>query len=190
MYILDEHRFQSQLKKKGYRSISQFAKELGVHRNTIHHYLSGHSVFPEKLDAIFSVLDLDFKEVIVEKQKFAEDVTAPIARMVDELHARFPDVTFVLFGSRAQGTARKYSDWDLGVFCQEGISGDEYLKMRILKSDLEEESPYFIDLVNLNETSQKFLQNIFSYWIFLTGRRQDWIELNKKVFYEPGHRKI
>lgn len=182
MHVLDENRFHAQLKKKGYRSISQFAKDLRIHRNTIHHYLSGVSVFPEKLDEIFSTLGLDFKDAIVKKQTLIEDVVAPIAQIIDALHARFPDVTFVLFGSRIQGTARKYSDWDLGVFYRGGISCEQHMKMRILKSDFEEESPYFIDLVNLNEASQEFLQNIARHWIFLTGYRQDWIELNRRAF--------
>lgn len=184
MYILDEHQFQTQLKKKGYRSISQLAKNLGIHRNTIHHYLSGNSVFPEKLDAIFLALDLDFKEAIVKRQKFTEDIAAPIAKVIDELHAKFPEATFILFGSRAQGTARKYSDWDLGVFCRKGLPHEVFCKIRRKKIEFEEKSPYFIDLINLNRGDQDFLKEVSQHWIFLTGKRQDWIELQKKVFYE------
>ena len=93
-------------------------------------------------------------------------------------------MTLVLFGSRAQDTARKYSDWDLGVFCADGLPHEKFCKIRKRKIELEEKSPYFIDLINLNRGDQDFLRDISQNWIFLTGKRQDWIELQKKALYE------
>ena len=107
-----------------------------------------------------------------------------IASLADNLHRQFPDMTVILFGSRASGCAQQYSDWDLGIYSGQGITHKDYQKALRLKSDFEDDSPYFIDLVNLNHVDQAFINNISKDWIFLTGSQTDWIDLNEK--YKHG----
>jgi uncharacterized protein len=59
-----------------------------------------------------------------------------------------------LFGSRAQGTARPNSDFDIAILGKEPLSLKSFYKLE----DMMEELPtlYKIDLVDLNRTSTKF----------------------------------
>lgn len=183
MHKLNNDRFYDALKKRGYASVSAFAKSLGIHRNTIHYYLSGHGVFPTSLDAIFAALDLDLEDIIVSEEEGLSPLEG-VAPIVDRLHVEFPEVTFILFGSRAQGRAAKYSDWDLGVFSKGGISHEIYRKIRRRAGELAENLPFMIDVVNLARADNEFLREISKGWMFLTGRLDDWLALGRKAKHE------
>lgn len=182
MHILDSKRFYEALKKKGYRSIGEFAGSLGIHRNTVYHYLSGHGVFPENFEKIIRALDLRPRDTLIDKDN--EAITSPleyIAPLVDGLHLEFPNVTFILFGSRSGGTAQKYSDWDIGVFAAEGLPHDIFRKISRRKDDLAENLPFFVDLINLNRADDDFLRQASHHWMFLAGRVNDWIDIQRKA---------
>jgi predicted nucleotidyltransferase len=181
VYIIDSNRFKKALKARGYKSIGQLAKSLGIHRNTIHYYLSGNGVLPDNLEKMLHALDLKPADIIIEKREEPSLKLAPIALLIDRLHEEFPDVTIVLFGSRPRGTAHKYSDWDLGVFSKGGIPHELYRSMVIRKNELVEDLPFFVDLVNLNRADKSFLRESSRHWIFLAGKVSDWVELQRKV---------
>ena len=62
-----------------------------------------------------------------------------------------PEIVFAyLFGSRARGTARPDSDWDLAIYLRQGLSPQQRFKLRLrLLAELEELGPS--DLVILND---------------------------------------
>lgn len=184
VHIIDPKRFEEAMRQQGFASIGALAKDLGIHRNTIHHYLSGHGVFPAMLEKLFSRLSLHPADVLIQKKQQVGNPLSPIASLVDRLQCRFPEVAFVLFGSRARNTARPYSDWDLGVYCRDGISHEHYRAMRSEKEDWEEQSPYMIDVTNLNLADEDFLRSASRGWIFLGGNLGSWLALNQKVAYE------
>jgi predicted nucleotidyltransferase len=105
----------------------------------------------------------------------------PIAPLIDMLSSEFRDATFILFGSRAKGSAQKYSDWDVGVFSKKGISHEMYRKIVNRKEELVEDCPFFVDVVNLNQADKYFLRESAKYWMFLSGKLSDWVELQKRV---------
>lgn len=185
MLFFDESKFHRALKEKGYRSLGQFAQELGLHRNTLHHYLSGRSVIPEGLERIIRGLDLRPGEILVEREE-KRFVAEPIAGLVDTLHSDFPQVTFVLFGSRALGRAKKYSDWDIGVFSADGLPHALFRRIVRRKDDLTENLPFLVDAVNLNNADKAFLREASRHWRFLTGRQKDWITLQRKASHEES----
>jgi predicted nucleotidyltransferase len=169
------------MKAKGYRSIGALAKQLGMHRNTVHHYLSGNGVFPENLEKMLSALDLKPWDVLVEKREEPTLLLEPIAPLIDQLHREFPDVTFVLFGSRTRGRAHKYSDWDIGVFSEKGMSHEEYRRIALRADELAEDLPFMVEVVNLNRADSAFLRDASRGWKFLVGTMGDWIALERKV---------
>ena len=181
MYIVDQSIIQEAIKRSGYRSIGNLAKSLGIHRNTLHHYLSGHGVFPEALEKIIRALDLKPADVLIDKDKIQSFSLAPIAPVIDQLTQEFPNITFILFGSRPKGKAHKYSDWDIGVFSKSGISHEHYRLIVRRKNELVEDLAFFVDIANLNQANKTFLKEIANHWSFLAGRLQDWIELQRKV---------
>lgn len=182
MYVLDPIRFEESLKNKGYKSLSEFAANQGIHRNTIHYYLRGQPVFSKKLQQIFLALDVDPVKLIIEKSiATPADKTAPIADAIDQLQTSLPQAAYVLFGSRARAGARRYSDWDIGVFKESGLARDEFRILKRRLDELQEASPYFIDLINLNGADELFLKNISRDWCFLAGRHRDWVALQRKA---------
>lgn len=172
------------MRRQGFASIGALAKALGIHRNTIHHYLSGHGVFPDKLEKLFNRLSLNPADVLVKKEQKTTNPLSPIASLVDRLQILFPEVAFILFGSRARNTARTYSDWDIGVYGQNGISHEHYRTMRREKEDWEEQSPYMVDVTNLNRADGEFLKSVSRGWIFLGGNLGSWLALNQRVANE------
>lgn len=59
-----------------------------------------------------------------------------------------------LYGSRAQGTARLRSDFDIGIWGKEPLSLEAFYKLEDMMEDLP--TLYKIDLVDLSRTSAKF----------------------------------
>lgn len=179
MHIIDKRLFNEGLKKRGYKTIGEFAQSLGVHRNTIHYYLSGHGVFPEALERIISVLGLNFQDAIVKKEELASPIEV-ITPVIDRLQADFSNVAFILFGSRAKGVSKKYSDWDIGVYRSGGLPHEVYREIVQKKNDLAEDLPFFIDIVNFNNADASFLREAAKGWSFLTGSLQSFSELKKR----------
>ena len=63
------------------------------------------------------------------------------------------DVQVFLFGSRATGTNRKWSDADVGIITKEKL-GNEIL---FIQDDLEQSDiPYRVDVVDFNAVSPQF----------------------------------
>ena len=126
MYVVDPKKFHAVLKAKGYRSIGELASFLGMHRNTVHYYLSGKGVFPASFERMLDALDVGPEEILQKKENASFSSVEQIASIIDTLHTAFPQVSFVLFGSRARGRGRRSSDWDIGVYSQAGLPHELY----------------------------------------------------------------
>ncbi|MBI4125528.1 MAG: nucleotidyltransferase domain-containing protein [Deltaproteobacteria bacterium] len=169
-------------------TIGALASHLGIHRNTIHHYLSGHSVFPAHLNKIFTALDLEPYEILRKKDPPTIKRLEPIADIIDQLERKFPHITFVLFGSRTRPRHHPYADWDIGVFSVEGIPHALYRQIKRELGERTENFPYPMDLTNLNRADREFLQNAARGWVFLGGRLKDWVILNQRTLHEETER--
>ncbi|RIL10329.1 MAG: hypothetical protein DCC75_04575 [Proteobacteria bacterium] len=161
-------------------SVGELANLIGVHRNTLQHFLAGNAVLPESINKLLWALRLNPATAFKKQQPAVADAWAPIAEVLDKLQKRYPDIAFVLFGSRATGSARKYSDFDIGVYKLKELGFEQYLQMVQLKDQLAENSPYIIDLVNLNSADEEFLRSIMLESRFITGSTLAWLELSNK----------
>ena len=64
----------------------------------------------------------------------------------------------MLLGSHARGRARKYSDWDIGVFGHpKPLTGMAYLPLKNAVEEWSEDLVREVDLVNLNQAPAWFL---------------------------------
>lgn len=176
------------MKEQGYPSIGALAKDLGLHRNTIHYYLSGHGVFPAAFEKLLSRLRLKPAEILIQSEESSLSPLEPIAPLISQLQEEFPSVAFVLFGSRARQKAQKYADWDIGIYAEKGLFHEIYRSMIQKKGDFEESSPYKIDLVNLNRADNDFLRQASKGSVFLGGSLTSWIALNKRSRHEEAKR--
>jgi predicted nucleotidyltransferase len=181
MASLDKMALEQSLKNKQLRSFADLARVTGLHRNTINHYLRGHSVFQQGYEKICQSLGVSPLELIEKTKKNPQ--IREIAPLIDLLHARFPQVTFVLFGSRAKGKEKKFSDWDIGFYSSQTISHRQHLDLLKLKSEWLEESGLIVDvdLVNLNRADSDFLSVCQNDLVFLTGKIGDWQMLKEKA---------
>ncbi|MEX0719192.1 MAG: nucleotidyltransferase domain-containing protein [Balneolaceae bacterium] len=77
------------------------------------------------------------------------------------LEKNFPDCRILLFGSRATGKAKNYSDIDLAIDCNG--SALPLMKLADAKQDfVESDLPYLVDLVDLNNIDNSFKEKILS----------------------------
>ena len=181
MHILNHELFSEALKASSFKTIKNLAAHLGIHRNTIQHYLAGAAVIPDALDRALETLGLNPSRAFIKKTPGANVKFKEIAPIASAVSDKFPDVILVLFGSRARGTNRKYSDFDLGVYSSKSISHREYTQMIAIKESIEEDLPFFVDLINLNSADTDFIKEISKDWIFLSGNIKHWIDLQLKA---------
>jgi predicted nucleotidyltransferase len=77
----------------------------------------------------------------------------------------FPKVEILAFGSRTDGSARRYSDLDIALRSNEKISSADWIS---LESELEESDlPFKVDLLdfeNLSEDFKKIIQKKCVKW--------------------------
>ena len=183
MYVLDKDKFFKVMKKRGFRSVNMLANFLGLHRNTINHYLSGRGVFSTSIEKLFETLDISPLDLLIQKKEEEFPHLNEIALLIDKLHSEFPDITFILFGSRAKKRHTKYSDWDIGCYSQTGIAHSEFRKILLRTRELTDSLLHSIDFVNLNRADSVFLSEISKHWKFLTGKQRDWINLRGMIRY-------
>jgi predicted nucleotidyltransferase len=181
MAELDKDFLVKSLKNKQIQSFTELARRTGLHRNTINHYLSGNSVFQQGFEKICNSVAISPLDMV--KKPKAKDRIHAIAPLIDLLHEKFPQMTFVLFGSRARGREKEFSDWDVGFYSTQPISHRQHLDMLKLKSEWLETSGLLVavDLVNLNRADSDFLQACQDDFIFLTGKLKDWYALKEKA---------
>lgn len=71
-------------------------------------------------------------------------------------HLPNPSYKYFIFGSRATGTNRQFSDIDLGILGPKSLSAKEYI---LIKDDLDESDiVYHVDLVDFTNVSANFKQ--------------------------------
>lgn len=180
MYTLDRERFVVALKNRGYRSIGDLARALRIHRNTIHYYLSGKGVFPAQLERILSALDLSPTDALTEKKAARPEPTAVLAPVIDRLAQRYPEVTFVLFGSRSRGVHHPYSDLDIGLFSPTDLPQPVFRTMARELKEFAEGTPLLVDVTNLSRADPSFLRSAAG-GKFLGGSLQGWTTLQGRV---------
>jgi len=82
------------------------------------------------------------------------------------------DYFIFLFGSRAKGSAKAHSDWDIGVLSDMRIRPSLMLKAR---EELEKiRTLDSFDLVDFNMTSPEFKKNAFKNIVPLLGDSKKW----------------
>jgi len=180
MLILDKAVFLAHMKGRGIKSIRQLAQKLGVHRNSISIYLRGKGVLQPVVQAALDELGLDNQKAFATKpaESDGSSIQKMLAPLIDLLVTQFPQYSFILFGSRAGGRARRYSDIDIGVQGSAGpLQLSDWSKIRDIVDGAAEDLPYLIDVVDLGRADQGFLQSVKKRAIFLGGSLSGWANL-------------
>jgi predicted nucleotidyltransferase len=181
MFVLNVDKIRARMAELNIPSIEHLARRIHVHRNSLGRYFCGAPVLPGSISRMLEDLSLDSAAALRSTRERTEVDSEPIAPLIDRLTEKLPKAAYALFGSRASHRARKYSDFDIGVFSIEELSLETYLALIDEKEAFEESSPYFVDLVNLNRADAEFLRNIKADMRFLGGRHSDWVGLLKRI---------
>lgn len=186
-YVIDKEAVLRAMSEQGVDSIGQLASVMGVHRNTISAYISGQRALPAALDSLLHTLQLSPGEAIVRSVDSKQQHALAIADVMSSLLNFSSKNAFVLFGSRARGNNKKYSDYDIGVYSKGGVELAEHSQLLDIAKKFQEEQAFDINITNLNNADKNFLLEIKKDWKFLTGDFLSWVELQKKsemVLYE------
>lgn len=179
-YQMDKEVFYSKLRAAGFKSLLEFARHTGIHRNTLNEYLAGREVFQNAFARVAAELGCDPLDIAckaMDAEAAIKDL-AEIRSIVDHLIAVDPKIAVVLLGSRAKGKSRAFSDWDIGITrSPDPIDGDLYLKLRGEVEDLADDLPRGVDLINLDAAPVWFLKGLDCDPIFIDGDREGFAHL-------------
>jgi type I restriction enzyme S subunit len=76
------------------------------------------------------------------------------------LEKELPNDEVIIFGSRANGTAKPYSDIDLAVISENGIDKNKLWELR--EAFEESDLPFCVDVLDWNRLSKSFQDSIKS----------------------------
>lgn len=187
-YHVDSDALSSALRRKGFTSIQHLARHLRIHRNTIGNYLSGTPALPEALAKILNALDLAPGDVLLRSERTKIVPGVGIAALLEKLYLMQPNCAWVLFGSRARQAAKKYSDYDLGVYGTPRIAFRDLSRLLTVVDQYNAESLLSVQLVDLSAADPDFLASIGKDLVFLGGSFLNWLELLKFAGYEIQER--
>lgn len=174
-YCLDVKRFRKKLVELGYQGVSEFAQKNNIHRNTLYAFFEGRDVFSFSFKKILKALAMDDALELMSPSSPIEaslDCINEIKPIVAKIIQKNKTLAVVLLGSRAQNKAKKYSDWDIGVYgYPEALSGRDYLRLKRMVDDASQTLVREVDLVNLNQAPLWFLEDMGGSIIFLDGNK-------------------
>ena len=179
-FVLDTARLQREIYARGFSSVQNFADSVGVHRNTVGNYLSGKTALPGAFARILDALDLAPAEVLSLTRRRRQVPGLAINDLIETLYAAVPDGALVLFGSRARATAKRYSDYDIGVYRLRVLEFPSFSRLLDLASTWNEESLSTAQLVDLTHADVDFLTGIAQDLLFLGGSYVAWCGLLRK----------
>jgi len=175
-YHVDSAKLKEVVTRRGYEHVTEFAKAHGFNRATINNYLKGEGgPFSETYYIICDSLQIDPLSIL---SPFKPDKTAgadEIMPIVKNLYSFDRNIAVGLLGSRAKGTGRKYSDWDLCITRGPNLlAGEEFLKLKRSVDDEVDKLPREVDIVNLDAAPDWFLMGIDYEPVFLGGNSNAW----------------
>jgi len=178
---LDAERLRLAMEERGISSTKELAAVLGVHRNTISNYLTGKTTVPVVLGKMLDYLDIDPAEVFFRTTHRRQVPALAIMDLVNMIYQTCPKAVVVLFGSRARGTATRYSDYDLGIFRIDALDFSTYSRLLDLVGEWNSKSLEVVQLVHLGQADSAFLQRVAEDLVFLAGSPMAWCALLEKA---------
>ncbi len=166
-YTLDIDRVKSLASNAGITSLTELCHKASVHPNSLTPYIKGtRSPLTQVVIEIAAALNVSAHLLL--KGDGYDPLIYQIRQVVEEAlpQAR----AAILFGSRARGTAKPYSDIDIGLTGgSKPISFPEFVRIETQIEERFEDFTHTIDLVNLDLAPYHFLTEIESDLKFLTG---------------------
>ena len=110
-----------------------------------------------------------------------QERAGPADDLIESLRRSAPETALVLFGSRARGTAKRYSDYDIGVYDPNGLGFPLFSRLLDLVGAWNDESLVVAQLVDLSRADVSFLRDAAEDFVFLAGSHTAWCDLLQKA---------
>lgn len=172
MLSLDRNKLNKHLKEKG-MSLSQFAKKCGISRQSLYNMFRGKSVLSAPMEKLLFFLGVDLEDVSakwVRIENLFQDAPAQIKkvfRMLED-YAKKHGASLFLIGSRARGKKGIRADWDFAFYFPSDARPADFAVVKFKAEDIA--FPYRIDVVNLNDAPEWFLESAEKNAILLSGK--------------------
>ncbi len=180
--ILDVEALERKMKLHNIASFSELSAVAGVHRNSLQPYLKGEkSVYSSVFERICRSLKTSPSELFLDTKVLDRHGLFPILQQL-WAEQSYQSVCCFLFGSRASGKAKKFSDYDIGLSAGINITSslDFYsVKERILIAT--EDLPVSIDVVDFDNAPNWFISEIDEKFSFICGNNTSFQQLLGKV---------
>lgn len=175
-YQLNKVKFTQTLFKKGYKNAAEFTKKHHINRSTLNHYLKGKGPLLDSYYEICHYLDVDPLFLLSPVNPLdAISHYDEIKPIIEEIVKTNSLLAVGLFGSRAKRSAKKFSDWDLGLTAgKQNLKPQEYYRLKDLIQNLSEDLPRSVDVIYLDEAPIWFFEEMDYDPLFLAGNRQSW----------------
>ena len=180
-FVLNREGFLAALSAGGYASVSELAGALGVHRNSLSNYINGGPIFPEVLERALLALRVDLAKIITLEAPSVDESARVVAELTDRIATKDSRCCVILFGSRARGRHKRFSDFDLGVYAQGGIPFAVFSSMLSCVDEFNDSTMHTAQLTNISEADSAFLLEIGPDLRFLAGSQVAWTSLVDKV---------
>lgn len=172
-YRFDERKLRAVVAARGFANFGEVLKKAALHRNSLNEYLEGgRSVFSTVTRKICGILDCDPTSLLVRRDVSVgrEPTAEALKKLLDSLAGAYSNTCFFLVGSRAKGTNRQFSDWDIAVSAgPQRLPVSNYLTIKSELEDGVENFPVEVDLINFDEAPRWFLSSIDYQPKFLAG---------------------
>ena len=172
------------MNRSGLKSFSALAEKAGVHRNSIAPYLRGEkSLYSRSALALADALNVSPRELVLDTCADDRWGVIPVIEILhQEFEARNAEIAFFLFGSRASGRSREFSDYDIGVTGgRQAISTDMFLAIKERVSQLVDDLSVKVDLTNFDQAPVWFLSQLQLAFRYLTGKKESYYTLVGRI---------
>lgn len=169
--VLDRKKLGLELKARGI-SLSRFAAECGISRQSLYDMFNGGSIFSVPFSKVLSYTGLAFEDLVSKGSKFESIISgAPEgirkATLYLQKFSEKHNASLFLIGSRARGKRGPRADWDFAIYFSDKR---RRRSLALIKQRMEDIAfPHRIDLVDLNSAPRWFLRSIEHEAISLCG---------------------
>jgi transcriptional regulator with XRE-family HTH domain len=165
-FVLDVEKLKAFSRKAGIQTIGELCEKANIHKNSITPYLKGErSPFTQVVLDIAAALRVSAQDLVgVGEDHIVTDLRSRLGTLMESGWSLF------LFGSRARGSEKKFSDIDVGVTGGKvKLSFSDFSIFKSKAEDAYDNYPLSLNLVNLDMAPADFLLNIEPDLTFICG---------------------
>ncbi len=171
-YSISREKLQLAMAKIGLRSLAELSRKSHLHRNTLYPLINGErSPYSSSYIELCKTLRVSPQDLL---DSATESVRSEIFSIAESIIRTFSvlnsNLVVFLFGSRASGTHKTFSDYDLGLTGGENtITATLFLKIKEHVSQLADDLPVKVDILNFDAAPLSFIRDFDSALEFLAG---------------------